>query len=265
MMRTVILIIFSFLMFSARAEHEPVLTALNQQGQQQRQAAELLRYYRGQALDGDAHAQFRVGYAYETGDGLPTDDDKAVSWYKRAAHQGHRNAIMNLAAIDEKDRPFVDPESEYEKELTAKAREGDVDARNQLARMLVNNVLGNPDYRQIYSWIKELALADDRDSQFLMAQMYEMGIAAPQNYILAYAWYSVAAAYGNEQALLNRDSIAARMSQQQLEKGQDKSAEYFESYAIFKKVEKAEKNSEKNEIKHPGRSILEDEVVSQTP
>lgn len=262
MMRFLIFILFAAFLLTARAESTSALMAYNQAGQQQKKAAELLQYYRNQALVGDAHAQFRVGFAYETGDGLPADGEKAVSWYQRAARQGHRNAIMNLAALEVKDKPFVAPESEHEKELMGRAREGDIKARNQIARMLINNVLGNPNYRQIYSWIKELSLADDSESQFLLAQMYEMGIAVPQNYIHAYAWYSVAAASGDEVALLNRDSIASRMSQQQLEKGQEKSTDFFESYVVN---ENRKDDLEDQEINHPASSILEDEVVSQIP
>ena len=46
----------------------------------------------------EANARFRLGYMYGTGQGVPKDDAKAVSWYRKAAGQGHARAQYNLGA-----------------------------------------------------------------------------------------------------------------------------------------------------------------------
>ncbi len=213
-----------FLTSSVFAEPQMLTLALNQQDSQR-----LLQYYRVKATEGDAHAQFKVGFAYEIGDGLPEDQKKAGRWYEKAARQGHKNAILNLAAMDGTDKLFVDSESEYQNTLRFNAEAGDIEARNQLARMLINNVLIRPNRNNIFNWIEELAIAKNQDSQFILAQMYEIGFPVPQNFVMAYAWYSVAAATGDEFALFNRDAIARRMSAQQLEQGQDRSMQLYEN------------------------------------
>ncbi len=194
----------------------------------QQESKKLLGYYQSQAYQGDAHAQFKVGFAYEVGDGLPQDEGRALAWYEKAASQGHKNAIMNLAAIDKADQPYLDSEMAYQTELMSQAQSGDIDARNQLGKMLINNVLYEPDRQQIFQWVKETALAKERESQYVLAQMFEMGVSVPQNYIQAYAWYSIAAAAGDDRARFNRDALAERMSVKQLELGQEESLNLFE-------------------------------------
>lgn len=50
------------------------------------------------AARGDADAQYRLGYMYSTGQGVPKDDANAVRWYSKAAGQGHARAQYNLGA-----------------------------------------------------------------------------------------------------------------------------------------------------------------------
>ena len=44
------------------------------------------------AEQGDASAQFNLGFMYATGEGVPKDDAKAVKWFRLAAEQGHAQA-----------------------------------------------------------------------------------------------------------------------------------------------------------------------------
>lgn len=41
---------------------------------------------------GDASAQFYLGWAYDNGKGVPKDDAQAVDWYRKAAEQGYADA-----------------------------------------------------------------------------------------------------------------------------------------------------------------------------
>jgi len=51
------------------------------------------------ANDGDADAQYRLGFMYQTGRGVPEDDAEAIWWYRLAADQGHASAqyLLGLA------------------------------------------------------------------------------------------------------------------------------------------------------------------------
>ncbi len=50
------------------------------------------------AEQGDADAQWDMGYRYHNGQGVPQDDVQAVRWFQRAADQGHVNAQATLGA-----------------------------------------------------------------------------------------------------------------------------------------------------------------------
>ena len=51
------------------------------------------------AEQGDAEAQFNLGYMYTEGLGVPLDNQEAVRWYRLAAEQGFANAQFNLGAM----------------------------------------------------------------------------------------------------------------------------------------------------------------------
>lgn len=58
--------------------------------------AEALKWYRLSAAQGYANAQFDLGWFYDIGRGLPQDYSEAVKWYRLAAEQRHVFAFYNL-------------------------------------------------------------------------------------------------------------------------------------------------------------------------
>ena len=51
-------------------------------------ASELVDLLKAKAEQGEAEAQFNLGYMYATGEGVPQNDTEAVRWYRMAAEQG---------------------------------------------------------------------------------------------------------------------------------------------------------------------------------
>ena len=51
---------------------------------------------RVKANAGDADAQYKLGYAYSEGQGVPQDSAQASSWVRKAAEQGHAWACWNV-------------------------------------------------------------------------------------------------------------------------------------------------------------------------
>ena len=51
------------------------------------------------ADQGDAIAQYNVGFMYDTGNGVPENDAEAVKWYRKAADQGLAKAQFNLLIL----------------------------------------------------------------------------------------------------------------------------------------------------------------------
>ncbi len=58
-----------------------------------------LREIRPLAEQGRADAQFKLGYLYKKGQGVPRDYAEAVRWYRKAAEQGYALAQSNLGVM----------------------------------------------------------------------------------------------------------------------------------------------------------------------
>lgn len=196
----------------------------------QQREMELLNYYQSKAQQGDAHAQFRIGWAYETGEGLPQDANAATRWYQRAARQGHRNAKLNLVLMDPDNLLKADPKEKQYLDLFNEARAGNRQARIEAARQAVLGEYQGSQLMSIYLWLKKLAREGDLESQHLLATFYIQGRGVPQNFVRAYSWFSVAAASGHGPSLASRDAVAQLMSSSQLEQGQAVSMEFYEKY-----------------------------------
>jgi TPR repeat protein len=54
--------------------------------------------WRPLAEEGQDSAQGYLGYMYETGKGVPRDDEEAVEWYRKAAEQGNAPALFPVSA-----------------------------------------------------------------------------------------------------------------------------------------------------------------------
>ncbi len=53
----------------------------------------------GQAQQGDAQAQYKLGLAYHRGEGVPQDDAKAIYWWNLSARQGNVYAQHDLGLM----------------------------------------------------------------------------------------------------------------------------------------------------------------------
>tara|TARA_R110000787_G_scaffold44020_1_gene107788 strand:+ start:4825 stop:5658 length:834 start_codon:yes stop_codon:yes gene_type:complete len=58
--------------------------------------SEALRWYRLAADQGHVTATNNLGVMYRNGEGVPQNNTEAVKWYRLAAEQGHKNAKNNL-------------------------------------------------------------------------------------------------------------------------------------------------------------------------
>ena len=85
-------------------------------------------------------------------------------------------------------------------------------------------------YKQAMHWYRRAAEQGNPEAQHNMAAMYFDGRGIPQDYVQAYAWFSVAAANGVEISPPERDKTAKRLTPEQLAKGQELAASYFEKY-----------------------------------
>lgn len=86
------------------------------------------KYYT-EAKNGNSDAQYRVGEFYRLGDGVKSDMDEAITWYKKAADNGNKDASYTLYNHYEKNKK----EKEAKKYLKMAGAQGHAQAIEKLA------------------------------------------------------------------------------------------------------------------------------------
>jgi TPR repeat protein len=94
-----------------------------------------VKWYRKAADQGDAVAQFNLGYMYAYGRGVAKDEAEAVKWYRKAADQGRANAQNGLGVMYAKGQGVPKDETEAYKWFLLSGAQGDETARKNYARL----------------------------------------------------------------------------------------------------------------------------------
>jgi uncharacterized protein len=146
---------------------------------------------------GDAPAQLAVGVTYERGDGAKPDYAQAESWYRRAAIQNNSEAQIRLAAL---------------------YRDG---------RGVKRDVV------EAAAWYRKAADSGNVIAQGTLGILYSVGQGVPHSDVDAYYWLALAAAVtGPEQEkyAANRQSMAARITADELADAQDRVAKWVAAH-----------------------------------
>lgn len=146
------------------------------------------------AEDRYADAEYVLGNISFGGERAPEDNARAVHWYSRAADSGHVDAQRELASMYESNGLYD----------------------GQLVFVFMRDLyVGVPeDEAQAVFWTTRLAERGWTNAQNNLAYMYESGRGVQADHVQAYAWADLAS---NE---CLRDTIAQRLSQEQLSKAE---------------------------------------------
>ena len=91
--------------------------------------------YRIAASQGDADAQYKLGWAYTTGEGVPKDGKESVKWFRLAADQGYADAQFSLGQLHTLGRGVPVDEKEAVRWYRLAAGQGLAHAQFQLGAM----------------------------------------------------------------------------------------------------------------------------------
>jgi TPR repeat protein len=91
------------------------------------------------------------------------------------------------------------------------------------------NIMNKSYEDAILSWIT-LAKEGDVDTQYHLGLMYAYGNPSFKDIVVAYAWWNVSAAQGNDKAAKNRDALEKEMTPSQLLKARGLSKVYYPKY-----------------------------------
>jgi uncharacterized protein len=112
-----------------------------------------LKAVRQRAEQGDAAAQWNLGFMYSSGQGLPQDDGQAVEWYRKAAEQGNAGAQHSLALAHFKGRGTAQDSGQAAQWNRRAAEQGFVKAQFNLAQLCFHGSGVPQDYAEAHKWM----------------------------------------------------------------------------------------------------------------
>ncbi len=137
------------------------------------------------AKSGNADAQHLLGLMYYMGRGVQRDYKQAFAWHYKAAQQGKADAQYVIGAM-----------------------------------YYTGNAVPQ-DQKLAVTWFRKAAEQGHPDAQHALGLMYRYHVAGmPQDVVIAYMLWNLAAANGNRSATEQRALIARQMTQEQIEEAQ---------------------------------------------
>jgi uncharacterized protein len=172
------------------------------EGETSQDKAEVANLHR-HADQGNADAQFFLGFIYETGDGAPQNYAKAGKWYRLAADQGHAHAQSSLGSMYLHGRGMRRDHGEAAKWYCLAAEQGYLHAQSMLGSMYFSGGPGlSKSDAEAVKWYRLAVNQGDAEAQRSLGRMYERGWGVTRDYAEAAKWYRLAAEQGNADAQL---------------------------------------------------------------
>ena len=132
---------------------------------------------------GDAQAQYRLGWMYDLGKGVPKDGQQAMLWYGKAAALGNADAHFNLGRMYELGRGIEKNEQLALDWYQKAAAQGLADAQNNLGLMYLDGRGVAKDGQQAYFWVLLAAYRGDPSAKSNLATLEKTLTAAQKSKI----------------------------------------------------------------------------------
>ena len=142
---------------------------------------------------GDAGAQYALGLAYLTGEGLPRDPRDAARWLRRAAEQGHPGAATDLGVLLMRGYGVPRDDAKAVQWFRRAAGQGHAAGANNLGVMLMNGRGIVRDDAEAVRWFREAAEHGDGNAELNLGRMLKTGRGVPQDDAEAVRWFRRAA------------------------------------------------------------------------
>lgn len=137
------------------------------------------------AKAGNTDAEHLLGLMYYMGRGVPQDYKLALTWHRKAALKGKADAQYVVGAMYYTGNAVIQ------------------------------------DHKEAVTWFRKAAEQGHPDAQQVLGLMYRYHIGGmPQDNVIAYMLWNLAAAGGSSNAAEQRSAVARGMTQEQIEEGQ---------------------------------------------
>ena len=156
------------------------------------------KHLMSEAKKGDADAQYKLGQIYQSGDGLPRDEQESLKWITSAAKQAHAEAEWLLGFTYEEGFGVERSSKEAARWYQRAAEHGHAGAQLYLANLYENGAIdGLQNFLMAIYWYEKADERGQPDAPFRLARLYEN---TQQDFGKALEWYRKAANKGDAAA-----------------------------------------------------------------
>ena len=158
--------------------------------------AQATRWFRLAASNGSASAMNSLGSLYENGQGMPTNEQAALSWYFAAATNG---LVAAQAEVGWRYQWGMGASQDFSAAFAwyhCAATQGDARAQVGMATLYENGQGVTQDLHAAFRWYRMAADAGRPQAQRAVGRCYRCGRGVTQDYCAAVAWYRAAATQG---------------------------------------------------------------------
>ncbi|MFZ1086179.1 MAG: tetratricopeptide repeat protein [Terracidiphilus sp.] len=152
------------------------------------------------AEQGDAQAQYKLGYMYSHGQGLPQDYAEAFYWFSKSADQGNAMGENGLASMYLIGRGVAQDYAEALRLYQKAADQGYAKAQYNLGKMYYYGEGVLQSNAEAALWYRKAAEQGDVYAQSNLGYMYSCGYGVQRDRAEADRWYHKAADQGDEYA-----------------------------------------------------------------
>jgi len=156
---------------------------------------------------GATAAQYLMGAAYRTGDGVPKDTESSLAWYRSAATKNHPSALYDLALHYLEDKTNRLSRLQAQCYMLQAAQAGHREAQFQCAMSNFRGYIGRSDCEAGKQWLATAAENGWAKAEFCLFQLYYNGVPPipmcptyPKDVPQAVKWLRRAAEHDNWQS-----------------------------------------------------------------
>lgn len=143
-----------------------------------------------QAADqGDAKAQYGLGFMYRNGQGVPQDNAEAIRWLRKAADQGYAMAQDVLGFMYSRGQGLSRDDAEAFRWYRKAADQNYAASELELGFNYFRGRGVPQDDAESLRWFRKAAGQGDKLAQTYLMVSYFKGQGAPRNYIEAIRWF----------------------------------------------------------------------------
>lgn len=151
--------------------------------------AEAAKWYLKAGEKGNADAQYALGSLYAAGSGVKRDDAEAVKWFRKAADQNKAGAQYLLGYMLSAGEGAPKNEAEGTAWYRKAAEQGLPEAQYALALAVSDGRGLTKDEQEANQWFRKAAEQGNLDAAYLLGFNYEMGRGVIPDYAEAVKWY----------------------------------------------------------------------------